>query len=166
MSVTEQQARRSHSQFTPTSRLHSGPGARKNVEQAKVPPGKTWLWFVLILLANFFLGRLLLPSPEAPITVPYTLFKQEVGKSNVAAIYSQGDTITGRYTTSIIYPPLGEKDSGVSGEAKTKSEKNPTPGGEAKSTDERSGSTGSVSQTISVFTTTVPSFVDPGLEQF
>jgi cell division protease FtsH len=166
MSVTEQQTRRSNSNLTPTSRPHSGPGAQKNTEQAKVPPGKTWLWFVLILFANFLLGRFLIPTPEAPITVPYTLFKQEVGKSNVAAIYSQADTITGRFTTSIEYQPLSEKDPGASGEAKPKSDKNSTPGGETKSTDERGRSTGSVSQTISVFTTTLPSFVDPGLEQF
>lgn len=166
MSVTEQQTRRSNSNLTPTSRPHSGPGAQKNTEQAKVPPGKTWLWFVLILLANFLLGRFLIPTPEAPITVPYTLFKQEVGKSNVAAIYSQADTITGRFTTSIEYQPLSEKGPGASGEAKPKSDKNSTPGGETKSTDERGRSTGSASQTISVFTTTLPSFVDPGLEQF
>ena len=159
MSVTEQQTRRSNSNLTPTSRPHSGPGAQKNTEQAKVPPGKTWLWFVLILLANFLLGRFLIPTPEAPITVPYTLFKQEVGKSNVAAIYSQADTITGRFTTSIEYQPLSEKGPGASGEAKPKSDKNSTPGGETKSTDERGRSTGSASQTISVFTTNLASFV-------
>lgn len=167
--MTEQQTRRNSSDFPPTRRLQpadSGPGSRKSTEKAKVPPGKTWLWFVLILLANFFLGRLLLPSPEAPITVPYTLFKQEVGKHNVAAIYSQGDTITGRFTTSIMYPPLGDKNSEPSGEATTKSEKNSASAGETKPTDERGGGTGSVSQAISVFTTTLPSFVDPGLEQF
>jgi cell division protease FtsH len=169
MSDMEQLARRSNSNsdFKPTGRLDSGPGARKSPEKAKVPPGKTWLWFVLILLTNFLLGRLLLPSPEAPITVPYTLFKQEVGKGNVAAIYSQGDTVTGRFTTSIVYQPFGEKNPGPNGEAKTKSEKYSTSGGgEAKSAEERGGGTGSVSQTISVFTTTVPSFVDHGLEQF
>ena len=146
MRVTEQQTPGNESDSTPGRRLppNSGSSARKRPEQAKVPPGKTWLWFVLILLANFLLGKFLIPSPETPVTVPYTFFKLEVGKHNVAAIYSQGDTITGRYTTSIIYPPLGEKGTrGSSGEAKTKSEKNPTPGGEAKSTDERSGSTGS-----------------------
>jgi len=167
--VTEQQTRRKSSDFTPTRRLQpadSGPDARKRTEKAKVPPGKTWLWFVLILLANFFLGRLLLPSPEAPITVPYTLFKQEVGKHNVAAIYSQGDAITGRFTTSIMYPPLGEKSSEPSGEATTKSEKNSTSAGETKPTDDRGEGAGSVSQAISVFTTTLPSFVDSGLEQF
>lgn len=169
MSVTAQQTQYNNSNFTPTGRLQptdGGPGARKSAEPAKVPPRKTWLWFILILLANFSLGRLLMPSPEAPVTVPYTLFKEEVGKSNVAAIYSQGDTLTGRFTTSIIYPPLGEKDSAPTGEAKTKSDKNSASGGETKPTDKRGGDNSSASQTISVFTTTLPSFVDPGLEQF
>ncbi|TKB91282.1 MAG: ATP-dependent zinc metalloprotease FtsH [Nitrospira sp.] len=148
MSVTEQQTRN----FTPTSRLHSGPGTQKNTEQAKVPPGKTWLWFVLILLANFLVSRFLIPSPDAPGAVSYTFFKQEVGKHNVAAIYSQGDTITGRFTAALTYPPVGEKGTASSGEVKT--------------TDERGAISGSAPKPISVFTTTLPSFVDPSLEQF
>jgi cell division protease FtsH len=169
VSVADQQNRRNNSDSPSPRRLppvDSGPAARKSPEKAKVPPGKTWLWFVLILLANFLLGRLLLPSPEAPITVPYTLFKQEVGKNNVAAIYSQGDAITGRFTTSIMYPPVGEKNSRTTGEAGTKSGKSSTPDGGTKPGDERGGGTGNVPQAISVFTTTLPAFVDPGLEQF
>lgn len=155
MNEMQQQAPRSYNSSTPTNRLQPAatrPGARKNLEQAKVPPGKTWLWFVLILLANFLLGRFLLPGPEAPVTVPYTFFKQEVGKHNVAAIYSQGDTITGRFTTAITYPPIGEKSSASSGEGKT--------------TDERGAVSGGAPKSISVFTTILPSFVDPSLEQF
>lgn len=155
MNGTQQQAQRSYNSSTPTSRLQpaaSGPGTRKNLEQAKVPPGKTWLWFVLILLVNFFVGRFLLPSSEAPVTVPYTFFKQEVGKRNVAAIYSQGDTITGRFTTAITYPPVGEKSSASSGDGKP--------------TDERGAVSGGTPKLISVFSTILPSFVDPSLEQF
>jgi len=154
MRVTEQQTPRNDSDSTPDRRQppDSGSSARKRTEQAKVPPGKTWLWFVLILLANFFLGKFLIPSPDAPGTVSYTFFKQEVGKHNVAAIYSQGDTITGRFTAALTYPPLGEKSSASSGEVKT--------------TDERGAVSGGAPKPISVFTTTVPSFVDPGLEQF
>ena len=155
MSGTQQQARRSYNGSTPTSRpqpADSGPSARKKAEQAKVPPGKTWLWFVLILLANFLVSRFLIPSPDAPGTVSYTFFKQEVGKHNVAAIYSQGDTITGRFTAAITYPPVGEKSSASSSEVKT--------------TEERGAVSGGASKPISVFTTTLPSFVDPSLEQF
>ena len=89
---------------------------RRVPEQAKMPPGRTWLWFVLVLLANYLLVRLLMPSAEGPVTVPYTLFKEEVGKSNVEAIYSQGDTITGRFKAPVTYPPAGEKGAAPSGE--------------------------------------------------
>jgi len=50
-----------------------------------------------ILLANYLLMRFFLPSPDAPVTVPYTLFKEEVANGNVEAIHSQGETITGRF---------------------------------------------------------------------
>ena len=33
--------------------------------------------------------------------VPYTLFKEEVGKGNVQAIHSQGDVLTGRFKTLV-----------------------------------------------------------------
>jgi cell division protease FtsH len=103
-----------------------------------MPPRRTWLWFVLILLANFLLMRLLMPSPAAPVTVPYTLFKEEVKKGNVKAIFSRGETIKGRFATPITYPPAGEQRAAP----------------------------GSESQTATTFTTTLPSFVDPGLEAF
>ena len=65
-----------------------------------MPPRRTWLWLLLVLAVNFWLARLLMPGPEAPVTVPYTLFKEEVGKGNVQAIYSRGDTLTGRFKTA------------------------------------------------------------------
>ena len=76
-----------------------GKGALGNV------PRKTWLWFLLILVANFALSRFLVPGPEAPVTVPYTLFKEEVGKGNVEAIHAQGDAITGRFKAPVTYSP-------------------------------------------------------------
>src|SRR3712207_6433657 len=60
--------------------------------QGTMPPRRNWLWFGLILLANFLLFRFLFPGPEAPVEVPYTFFKEEVRAGNVEAIYSQGDT--------------------------------------------------------------------------
>ena len=113
-----------------------GPG-----EQSTMPPRRTWLWFALILLANFLLVRLLFPGPEAPLEVPYTFFKEQVSAGNVEAIYSQGDTIEGRFEESVTYPPKGEESS----------EPGSTP-----------------SRTSKTFTTVIPSFVipDPALEQF
>ena len=109
--------------------------------QAKIPPRRTWPWFVLILLANFLLIRQMKPGAEPSITVPYTLFKEEVGKGNVEAIYSRGDTLTGRFKAPVTWPPPGEKDTF------------PKP--------ERGAP-----QTARSFTTTLPAFVDRGLEKF
>jgi cell division protease FtsH len=113
-------------------------GAAPGPGQAKIPPRKTWLWFVLVLLVNYLLMRLLMPSPGAPVTVPYTLFKEEVRKGNVKAIFSRGDIIRGRFATPITYPPAGEQKTAPNGEP----------------------------QTATTFTTTLPAFVDPGLEAF
>src|SRR5688572_5768595 len=152
MSSTGQQTRRGDS--GPASRLQSPnnkPGDAKSAEKWKMPPGRTWLWFVGILLANYLVMRLLVPSPEAPITIPYTLFKEEIGKGNVESIYSQGESITGRFKTAVTYPPKEEK-SETANETKQPRERSATPRPPPK--------------TATNFTTTLPAFVDPGLESF
>jgi cell division protease FtsH len=106
--------------------------------QSAMPPRRTWLWFALILLANVLLVRFLFPGPEAPLEVPYTFFKEQVSAGNVEAIYSQGDTVEGRFEEPVTYPPKGEGGS----------EPGSTP-----------------SRTSKNFTTVLPSFVDPGLEE-
>lgn len=55
-----------------------------------------------------------LPDPDAPISVPYTVFKEQVAKGNVQAIYSQGQRIRGRFREPVTYPPprTGEAPSG------------------------------------------------------
>ncbi len=120
--------------------------------QAKLPPSKTWLWFLGALLANYLLMRFLFPGAAGPITVPYTLFKEEVGKGNVEAIYSRGESLTGRFVKPVTYPPADEKDA--------------APGGKDKPTNEPKAMRASPPRTGSTFTTTLPSFVDPGLEAF
>ena len=97
-------------------------------------PRRTWLTFLLILLANFVLMRLLFPPEGASVKIPYTLFKQEVTKRNVARIYSRGESITGQFRAPIVFPSGQDTTSGVK----------PRP--------------------ITGFATTLPSFVDPGLE--
>src|SRR4029453_19360674 len=80
-------------------------------ERSAMPPGRTWLWFGLILLANFLLFRFLLPGPEAPLEVPYTFFKEKVRAGNVEMIYSEGDTAEGRCEEPVTYPPKGQGGS-------------------------------------------------------
>lgn len=119
---------------------------------SKVPPKRTWIWFLLILALNYFLVRSLFPSDVTP--VPYTLFKEEVEKKNVEAIYSWGETITGQFVKPIMYPPKKEAapDAG-------ESENVPADGGRLLQPPVEP-------QSVERFTTTLPVFVDPGLEAF
>jgi cell division protease FtsH len=149
------QQRRRNGDSTPAGRgqpANNRPGAGKSSGQPKMPPGRTWWWFLGILLANYLLMRFLVPGPDAPITVPYTLFKEQVGKRNVEAIYSQGETITGRFKTPVTYPPKQEKNAKDGAEAQKQSPPGAPAPGEPRP--------------VSKFTTTLPSFVDPGLETF
>src|SRR5215216_2313062 len=130
---TTERAPRSSGSPPDESRREPGAG-----EQGAMPPRRMWLWFALILLANFLLFRFLFPGPETPLEVPYTFFKVEVRAGNVESIYSQGDTVEGRFEEPLTYPPKGQGGS--------------EPGSEP-------------SRTSKSFTTVLPSFVDPSLEK-
>jgi len=69
-----------------------------------------------------------------PVKVPYTLFKQEVVRGNVDKIYSRGESMTGRFRRAVTYPSKPDTATGVQ----------PRP--------------------VIDFSTTLPAFVDPGLE--
>lgn len=116
-------------------------GGSKLPEQPELPPRKIWLVFVIVLFANYLLMKVFFPSADAPITVPYTVFKQEVEKGNVKSIYSKGANIEGRFAKPVSWPP-------------------PTASERPKSVME------TPSRTAQTFTTTLPTFVDSGLEQF
>jgi cell division protease FtsH len=127
-------------------RLGTGPpsarrpvnGGPKNADRKPVPPNmpprRAWTWFLLILLINFVVVRFFAPKPDAPVKVPYTLFKEQVRQRNVQAIYSRGEGITGHFSRAVVYPPANDTTSGTTRRNVTK------------------------------FTTTLPSFVDPGFE--
>ena len=121
-------------------------------DKTKMPPRRTWLWFVIILIFNYYLMSTLFPDPSDPVTVPYTVFKEEVARGNVKSIYSKGETITGEFDSPITYPPPGEEQPEPE---ETDSGFNFVLGpGEQKPVE------------IESFTTTLPSFLDPGLEAF
>jgi len=128
------------------------PEAKKGPWWAKMPPRKTWIWFALILIGNFLLVTMLLPEAEKPFVVPYTLFKDQVGKYNVQAIFSRGDTIMGRFKVPLTIQLPGEKGAAAKGETKTPGQQGAAPPRESK--------------TVSNFSTTLPSFVDQGLEAY
>jgi cell division protease FtsH len=126
------------------------PGERK--DDSPSMPRRTWMTFLVILALNFLLMRTLFASPEASITVPYTAFKAEVAKGNVEAIYSKGASIEGRFAAPVTWPPPDAKD------AKDAKRDGETFFSRFVPRDEpRSAKT---------FTTTLPAFVDPGLEAF
>src|SRR5687768_165752 len=101
-----------------------------------MPPSRTWTLFLVALAINFLIVRYFLPPADAPVKVPYTLFKQEVTKRNVREIYSRGESITGQFATAVTYPLPGDTTARVRGA--------PRP--------------------VTKFATTLPSFVDPGFE--
>jgi len=126
------------------------PGEPKAPKQASMPPGRIWVAFLVALLANFLVMRLFFPEADT-ITVPYTVFKAEVAKHNVESIYSRGESIEGRFAAPVTWPP--EKQE-ADGEEKT-AEREPV--GFPVRPEPR---------TASNFTTTLPAFVDPELENF
>jgi len=117
----------------------------------RIPPRRAWLWFAIALVLNFVLARYLLPGAETPITVPYTLFREQVEKNNVKAIYSRGETMTGRFATPITYPPA---------EAPNAKATPPVPPPKARGIPRSAPS-----RTSAIFETTVPAFAGHDLEK-
>ncbi len=113
--------------------------------QPRLPPRRSWFIFLAILLLNYLLMRYLFPGAGEPITVPYTVFKEQVAEGNVAAIYSRGTSIEGRFQAPVTWPPEGDGKGA------------PVRRGLPKSQPTRTSDT---------FTTELPAFVDAGLEKF
>src|SRR5690349_11456003 len=78
-----------------------------------------WIIFLLILIVNSLLVTFLFPNADAPVAVPYSLFKEPVSNANVEAIYARGATITGRCLTPVTYPPPGEQKPAASAATET-----------------------------------------------
>src|SRR4030095_1107718 len=104
-------------------------------KKSPLPPATHWLWFLVLLILNYVFSTIAFPKPEKPVNVPYTLFKNEVEKSNVKAIYTKGESISGKFIQPVQYKSTA--DSG-------------------KRTD--------TSKSVTTFSTILPSFVDNGLE--
>jgi len=101
-------------------------------------PRRTFLLFLLVLLGNFLLVRFLFPDPDAPVTVPYTFFKAQVEAGNVREIFSRGERIEGRFAAPVRWPPQ-----------ETAAEEGPR----------------RPPREVDRFETTLPTFLDPGLER-
>jgi ATP-dependent Zn protease len=115
-----------------------------------MPPRRTWLTFAIVLLINWYLFRLIFPSPDSPLIVPYTVFKDQAAKGNVVAIYTRGDLIEGRFDKAITWPPEGSTQPSRGEQPRSRADllnQGPPRSGE-------------------VFTTTLPAFVGNDLESF
>jgi cell division protease FtsH len=119
----------------------------------RIPPGRAWLWFAIALILNFVLARYLLPGGESPLVIPYTFFRDEVAKGNVLAIFSRGETMNGRFAKAVTFP------------APDTAGKPPAPP-PVPPPNTRGLPRHGPPRTSTIFETTVPSFVGPGLEQF
>ena len=109
-----------------------------------------WWTFFALLLVNYLVMRFLFPDSDAPVTIPYTVFKEQVAKGNVKAIYSQGVSVEGRLAAPIPWPP-------PKGDPKLQ---------QAPSSRTLPGAGTPSPRPADTFTTTLPAFVDPGLENF
>ena len=110
------------------------PAGNETPASPPMPPRRAWLSFLLILFVNFMLVRFFFPGDGDATKVPYTLFREEVGRRNVAQIYSRGASITGRFGAPVVWPSRAD----TTATAKRRQ--------------------------VTRFATTLPSFVDPGLE--
>ncbi|HEX2492766.1 MAG TPA: ATP-dependent metallopeptidase FtsH/Yme1/Tma family protein, partial [Steroidobacter sp.] len=126
-----------------------GSGAPQGAGRSpNMPTRRTWMTFLIILALNYFLMRLLFPGADEAVTIPYTAFKEQVAKHNVASIYSKGASIEGRFIKPVTWPPESKENSAEGDKAFPSLFNQAEP---------RSAKT---------FTTTLPAFVDTGLEAF
>ena len=129
----------------------TGPAPQPRKQRPSLPR-YIWLWFVGALLVNFIVTRYMVPQADEPIVVPYTVFKAQVAGGNVAQIYTQGANVEGRFVAPVTYPT---EDAGPPRDGAQRGAPERTAPERGQPTEPR---------TSTSFTTTVPAFVDPGLE--
>jgi cell division protease FtsH len=132
-------------------RMGQDSGTSQPPKPTRIPPRRTWLWFAIALILNFLLARYLMPGAEAPLTVPYTLFREQVLKDNVEAIFSRGETMNGRFAAPVTFPPP---------ETANAPKVAPVPPPKTRGIPRRGPP-----RTSALFETTVPSFAGRDLEQ-
>lgn len=108
----------------------------ENEQKNKSPQFKVWIWFISLLIVNYFIGKYFADRMSELEKVPYTVFKEEVLKHNVKEIYSKGPSLTGNFVNSVNLPVVETN---------------------ALKTD-------TTYVKVLHFTTELPSFIDPGLE--
>jgi cell division protease FtsH len=74
--------------------------------QLRLRPRPWWLTVLAVMAANWALMRVLAPEPSH-VSIPYTLFKEQVQAGNVEEVTSQGDAIQGAFRNEVTYPREG-----------------------------------------------------------
>jgi len=100
---------------------------------------RTWLTFFLLLIFNYMVMRAM-TGAEVATVVPYTYFKQQATQDNVARVFAKGEMIEGEFRKAVSWMPPDSSRVTFGRQARVK----PLP--------------------VLRFKTTLPSFVDPGLE--
>lgn len=147
----------------PKPRPNAPTPADRNAQQSPttVPPKRTWLWFLALLLLNFLVFHYFFPDDDAALTIPYTVFKSQVAEGNVAEIYNQGQHIEGRFEKPFTWPPPesgGETADGAASDAPDSTT------GDQREKEDGTALARPQPRTGETFETTLPTFVDPGLE--
>ncbi len=74
-------------------------------------PQPWWLIFLAVVVGHYVLMRVFFPQPEA-VTIPYTMFKEQIVAGNVERVTSAGDAISGTFKKEVTYPlPKGDAPS-------------------------------------------------------
>jgi len=89
----------------------------------------------VMFVVNYLIVNLFFPSPTAPVEVPYNVFRQQAEAGNIVSVATKADTMYGDFETPITLPLPPDVDP---------ADAEPV--------------------LIERFSTTLPSFLDPGLE--
>lgn len=112
-------------------------GGRDGGSAGGAPWRNFWIWILAALLVNYVLMKYVFPDEGARPAIPFTVFKEEVARGNVKFIHGKGDLINGRFIKEVTYTPPVVDNAKKAAPALH----------------------------VTEFTTIVPSFADPGLEE-
>ena len=120
---------------------------RQSPQQGPTPPlGQPrgcsfWLFLILGLIAlNYLVVSLFFPAGSGPVEIPYTVFKQQVEAGNVVEVAAHADILQGEFSQPLTLP-APEAPPGIFG-----------------------GTAEPAPLEVTTFSTTLPTFLDSGLE--
>jgi cell division protease FtsH len=71
-------------------------------EKPKIP---RWIWWVALLILVGWNLWVLLPSQSQPkVSIPYSIFVEQVRAGNVSSVHISGGEITGKFVTAVAWP--------------------------------------------------------------